>query len=160
MYMSTYERGGFIYFITFIDGYSRYGYLYLVRYKYEAFENFKEFKNEVEKQLERSIKKRRSKRGGEPLSQEFLDYLVDNGILSQWTPPYTPQHNDVIERRNRALLDMVRSMMGKADLPKSLWGYVLETTIYILNIVPSKSVDVTPYETWTNKKPYLSHLKV
>ena len=112
--MSVHARGGFVYFITFIDDYSQYGYLYLMRYKSEAFEKFKEFKNEVEKQLWRSIKALRSNRGGEYLSQAFLDYLRDNGILSQWTLPYTPQYNGVAERRNRTLLDM--SMMGKADL--------------------------------------------
>ena len=50
--------------------------------------------------------------------------------------------------------------MGKVDLPKSFWGYALETVVYILNRVPSKSVEVTPYEIWTNKKPYLSYMKV
>ena len=88
--MYVHARCGFVYFITFIDDYSRYGYLYLLR---EAFERFKEFINEVEKQLGRSIKSLRLDQGGEYLSQEFLDYLRDNGILSQWTPPYTPQHN-------------------------------------------------------------------
>ena len=53
-----------------------------MRYKSEAFEKFKEFRNEVEKQLRRNIKSLRSYRGGEYLSQEFLDYLKDNGILS------------------------------------------------------------------------------
>ena len=80
--MSMHARGGFVYFITFIDDYSRYGYLYLMRYKSKAFERFKEFKNEVEKQLGRSIKSLRSNRGGEYLSQAFLDYLKDNGIFS------------------------------------------------------------------------------
>ena len=50
--------------------------------------------------------------------------------------------------------------MGKANLPKSFWGYALETTVYILNKVPYKSVEVTPYEIWTNKRPYLSHMKI
>ena len=90
-----------------------------MRYKSEAFERLKEFINEAEKQLGKSIKSFRSDRGGEYLSQAFLDYLKDNGILSQWTPPYMPQHNGVAEGRNRTLLDIVRSMMGKADLPKS-----------------------------------------
>ena len=49
--MSTHAKGGFIYFITFIDDFSCYGYLYLMKYKSEAFEKFKEFKNEVEKHL-------------------------------------------------------------------------------------------------------------
>ena len=87
--MSVHARGGFVYFITFIDDYSRYGYWYLMRYKFKAFEKFKEFRNEVEKQLGRSIKALRSDRGGEYLSQAFLDYLSDNGILSQWTSAYT-----------------------------------------------------------------------
>ena len=46
--MSTCARGGFQYFITFTDDYSRYGYVYLMRHKSESFEKFKEFKNEVE----------------------------------------------------------------------------------------------------------------
>ena len=66
--MSTHAKGGFIYFITFIDNYSRYGYLYLIRYKYKAFEKFKELRYEVGNQLGRSIKTLRSYRGGEYLS--------------------------------------------------------------------------------------------
>ena len=89
-----------------------------------------------------------------------MDYLIDHGIQSQWTPPYTLHHNGVAKRRNRTLLDMVRSMIGNADLPKSFWGYALETAVYILNRVPSKAVDVTPYDILTNKKPYISHMKV
>ena len=72
---------------------------------------FKRFRSEVEKQTRKSIKTLRSDRGGEYLSSKFLTYLGENGILSQWTPPGTPQHNGVFERRNRTLLDMVRSMM-------------------------------------------------
>ena len=117
--MSTHARGGYLYFVTFIDDYSRYGYVYLMKYKSETFEKFKEFRAEVEKQLGKSIKTLRSDRGGEYLSQEFQSYLRDNGILSQWTPPYTPQHNGVSKRRNRTLLDMVRSMMSDSELPKS-----------------------------------------
>ena len=66
--MSMHARGCFIYFITFIDDYSQYGYLDLMKYKSEAFEKFKEFKSEIEKQLGRSIKSLRSDQGGEYLS--------------------------------------------------------------------------------------------
>ena len=133
--------------------------VYLIKYKSEAFEKFKEFKNEVENQTGKSIKTLRSDRGREYLSTVFTQYLKDNGILSQWTPPYTPQLNGVSERRNRTLLDMVRSMMSQAMLPISLWGYALETAAYILNKVPSKSVSSTPYEIWKKKKPDFKHIK-
>nr|GEW01276.1 zinc finger, CCHC-type [Tanacetum cinerariifolium] len=61
--------------------------------------------------------------------------------VSQLTSPYTPQHNEVTERRNRTLLDMVRSMMNVTTLPKSFWGYALETATRILNMVPTKKVE-------------------
>ncbi|KAA0067110.1 gag/pol protein [Cucumis melo var. makuwa] len=63
-----------------------------------------------------------------------------------------PQQNGVSERRNRTLLDMFRSVMSFAQLPDSFWGYALETAIYILNNVPSKSVSETPYELWKGRK--------
>ena len=71
-----------------------------MRHKSESFEIFKLFCNEVEKQTEKSIKTLRSDRGGEYLSSEFLTYLGENGILSQWTPPDTLQYNGVSERIN------------------------------------------------------------
>ena len=101
-----------------------------------------------------------SDRGGEYLSQEFSDHLKDCGIISPLTPPGTPQWNGVSERRNRTLLDMVRSMMSQIDLPISFWGYALETAAFILNRVPSKSDKRTPYELWNGKRPSLSFLKV
>ena len=53
--------------------------------------------------------------------------------------PETSQHNGVSERRNRTLLDMVRSMMSLTDLPLSFWGYALETAAFTLNRAPSKN---------------------
>ncbi|KAK9033553.1 hypothetical protein V6N11_049740 [Hibiscus sabdariffa] len=93
-------RGGYQYFITFTDDFSRYGYIYLMRHKSEALEKFKEFKNEVQNQHGKSIKVLRSDRGGEYLRQDFDELLKECGIVSQLTPPGTPQWNGVSERRN------------------------------------------------------------
>ena len=153
-------RGGERYFVTFTDDFSRYGFIYLMKNKSDTFEIFKEFKNEVENQLGKKIKKLRSDRGGEYLSLEFFDYLKDCGIVSQLSTPRTPQLNGVSERRNRTLLEMVRSMMSRATLPMSFWGYALETAAHILNLVPTKKVDKTPSEMWTGKPPSLAHIKV
>ncbi|GKB69176.1 retrotransposon protein, putative, ty1-copia subclass [Tanacetum coccineum] len=102
---------------------------------------------------------RTTSREGEHLSQEFLDHLWSHGIISQLTPPYTPQHNGVSERRNQTLLDMVRSMMSLTTLPMSFWGYALESAARILNMVPTKKVNKTPYEMCHGKVPNLSYLK-
>jgi Integrase core domain len=80
--MNTYTRNGDRYFITFTDDYSRYSYVYLMRHKSESFEKFKEFKTEVENQLNKSIKALQSDRGGEYLSYEFTMYLKECGIVS------------------------------------------------------------------------------
>ncbi|KAJ9542941.1 LOW QUALITY PROTEIN: hypothetical protein OSB04_029447 [Centaurea solstitialis] len=153
-------RGGYRYFITFTDDFSRYGYVYLMRHKSESFERFKEFHNEVQNQLDKRIKFLRSDRGDEYLSDEFDNHLMECGIVSQLTPPYTPQMNGVSERRNRTLLDMVRTMMCHSTLPISFWGHALETAAHILNRVPTKSVEKTPYELWKGKKPNISFLKI
>ena len=157
------------YFITFIDDYSRYGYLYLIKEKAESLDKFKIFRTEVEKQLEKVIKVVRSDRGGEyygkhgdaeQLKGPFSKYLEDSGIVAQFTMPGSPEQNGVAERRNRTLMEMVRSMISRTNLPSFLWGEALKTALYILNRVPTKAVPLTPFELWTGRKPSLNHLKV
>ena len=94
------------------------------------------------------------------LSYEFGLQLKQCEIVSQLTPPRTPQCNGVSENRNRNLLDMVRSIMSLTDLPLSLWGYALETAALKLDRALSKSVEMTLYELWFGNKPKPSFLKV
>ena len=58
------------------------------------------------------------------------------------------------------MLDMVRKMMTRTTLPFSFWDYALETAVRILNMVPTKKVDKTPYELWHGDVPNLSYLRV
>ena len=74
--------------------------------------------------------------------------------------PGTPQQNGVSERRNQTLMDMVKSMLSNSSLPVSLWMYALKTVMYLLNRVPSKAVQKTPFELWIGRKPSLRHLHV
>ena len=94
------------------------------------------------------------------MSGEFMDYMKENGILAQYTPPGTLQHNGVSKRRNQTLLDMVRSMLSFTYLPYYLWGYSLLTAAHLLNKIPSKAVPTTPYEIWFGRKPNLNYIKV
>ncbi|KAA0060254.1 gag/pol protein [Cucumis melo var. makuwa] len=158
--MNVKARGEFEYFITFTDDYSRYGYVYLMQHKSEALEKFKEYKAEVENALSKTIKTFRSDRGGEYMDLKFQNYLMECEILSQLSAPGTPQQNGVSERRNRTLLDMVRSMISYAHLPNSFWGYAVQTAVYILNYVPSKSVYETPLKLWNGRKGSLRHFRI
>ena len=158
--MSVEARGGYRYFLTFTDDLSIYGYINLIKHKSETFEKFKEFQSEVEHHRNKKTKFLRSDHGGEYLSDESGLHLKQCGIVSQLMPPGTPRCNGVSERRNRTLLDMVRSIMSLTDLPLSFWGYALETATFTLNRAPSKFVETTPYELWFGKIPKLSFLKV
>ena len=157
------------YFLTFIDDFSRYGYLYLIKKKSYSLDKFKVFKLEVEKQLEKVIKIVRSDRGGEyygrhgdvgQLIGPFAKYLQDCGIIAQYTLPGSPEQNGVAERRNRTLTDMMRSMMSRSNLLEYLWGEAIKIANYILNRVPSQSVPKTPFQLWTSRKPSLNHFWV
>jgi Integrase core domain len=88
---STTTRNGHVYFISFIDDYSRYGYIYLIKENAQALNTFKSFKSEVELQLNKMIKGVRSYRGGEYYGRSdgsgeqrpgpFAKFLEDNGIV-------------------------------------------------------------------------------
>ncbi|KAD4384941.1 hypothetical protein E3N88_25109 [Mikania micrantha] len=102
-------------FITFIDDYSRYMYLYLIKDKSESLTTFKDYKTEVENQLDLKIKVVRSDRGGEYYGRHtdvgqapgpFYEFCKGQGIVNQYTMPGTPQQNGVAERRNRTLMNM------------------------------------------------------
>ncbi|KAI0524826.1 hypothetical protein KFK09_004214 [Dendrobium nobile] len=157
------------YFITFIDDFSRYGYIYLLHEKSQSVDVLEVFINEVERQLDRKVKIIRSDRGGEFYGRfdesgqcpgPFAKFLERRGICAQYTMPGTPQQNGVAERRNRTLMDMVRCMLSYSSLPLSLWMHALKTAMYLLNRVPSKAVSKTPFELWTGRKPSLNHLLV
>ncbi|GJW91665.1 retrotransposon protein, putative, ty1-copia subclass [Tanacetum coccineum] len=150
----TLSKQGASYFVTFTNDFSHYGYVYLLKHKHEVFETFKVFQKEVENQLEKTIKSLRSDRGGEYMSQEFLDHLKEHGIIAHRTPPYTPQHNGVSERRNRTLLDMGCEALVKRDTltkpdklePKSIKcifiGYPKETMGYSFCYPPENKIFV------------------
>ena len=161
--------GGEKYFITFTDYFSRYGYIYLLHDKSQSVNALEMYIKEVERQLDKKVKIIRSDRGGEYYGKydesgqcpdPFAKFLEKHGICAQYTMPGTPHQNGVAERRNRTLMEMVRSMMSHSSLPISMRMYALRTAMYLLNRVPSKAVSKTPFELWTGRKPNLRHLHV
>jgi hypothetical protein len=135
------------YFMTLIDDATRFCYY------------FKIYKAEVENQLERKINRLRSDRGGEYFPKIFDKFCEEHGIIHERMPPYSPQSNGVAERKNRTLSDLVNSMFDTAGLSKAWWGEALLTACHVLNRVPNKNKDKTPYEEWVGRKPSLSYLR-
>nr|AAU90206.1 putative polyprotein [Oryza sativa Japonica Group] len=152
-------KGGKRYFMTLIDDATRFCYVYLLKMKDEALDYFKIYKAEVENQLDRKIKRLRSDRGGEFFSNEFDLFCEEHGIIHESAPPYSPESNGIAERKNRTLTNLVNAMLDTAGLPKAWWGEALLTSNHVLNRVPNRNKDKTPYEIWIGRKSSLSYLR-
>ncbi|KAK2989940.1 hypothetical protein RJ640_013864 [Escallonia rubra] len=120
----------------------------------EVFSTFKRFKALVEKQNGYQIKAMRSDRGGEFMSKEFKAFCEENGIRRPLTIPYSPQQNGVVERKNRSIVNMTRSMLKSKNLPKEFWAEAVDCAVY-LELMSNKNRDVTFDEksswNWTDR---------
>ncbi|KAK2407959.1 putative mitochondrial protein [Trifolium repens] len=154
------SNGNKRYFITFIDDYSRKIWVYFLQEKSEAFNVFKSFKVRVEKESGKCIQTLRTDRGGEFNSHDFASFCESHGIRRQLTAAYTPQQNGVAERKNRTIMNMVRSMMVKRGIPKTFWAEAVNWSVHILNRSPTLAVkNITPQEAWSNVRPSVDHFK-
>ncbi|GJR76167.1 pol polyprotein [Tanacetum coccineum] len=138
-------KGGNKYFITFIDDCTKYCYVNLLKSKDEAIDKFVLYKNEVENQLGKKIKVVRSDRGGEYVSP-FAEVCAQHGIRHEFTAPYSPQQNGIAERKNRTLKEMVTAMLISYGMSQDMWGKAILTATYLLNKIPHKEKEETPYE--------------
>ncbi|KAG8492662.1 hypothetical protein CXB51_010306 [Gossypium anomalum] len=130
-------------------------------HKSEVAQVFIKFKAAVETETGCKIKTIRSDNGTEYTSAQFQSLCKDAGIKHQLTNVYTPQQNEVSERKNRSLMDMARCLLFEKNLPKTMWAEAVNTAVYIQNRLPTKALaHKTPFEAWFGFKPSLAHMKV
>jgi hypothetical protein len=159
--MPSSSISGYVYYVSFIDDYSRKTWIYLLKSKDEVFNKFKEFKALIENLSERNIKILRSDNGGEYTSKEFLSFCRDVGIKRELTTPYNPQQNSVAERKNIMIMEAVRTMIHDQDLPMCLWVEATMAAVYVQNRLSHSALGFkAPKEMFTGKKPEVSHLKI
>jgi transposase InsO family protein len=143
------------YFMLLVDDYTRMIAVCFLKNKSEAFENFKIYKEMVENEMDSRIKCLRSDNGGEFTSKEFMDYCNNHGIKRQFSVARTPQQNGVVERKNRTIQEMARTMIMDSKLTYIFWTKAVHTTFHIQNrVMLRNNTDKTPYgvmERKTNK---------
>ena len=115
-FKSIQTRGGKKYFITFIDDYTRYSYVYLIQTKEEVLEIFIQYKNEAKNQLSKKIKKKNRSDRGDEYESPFGEFCKEHGIIHKKTAPYSPQQNRIAERKNRTLKEMMNAMLISSGL--------------------------------------------
>jgi transposase InsO family protein len=153
---------GYCYWITFIDDWSRYGWIWLLKKKSNTFEAFEAFKAYVELQFGALIECLHDDKGGEYTGHLWDAYFAEHGIRREHTVEGMSQQGGVAERRNRTLEEHVVAMLNGARLPIRFWGEALYTYGRLLNMTPSSAIppDTTPYEMAHKRKPDYSTLRV
>lgn len=154
--------GGACYYITFIDDYSRFAWVFFLKKKSDAAETFKTFVQLVENQKGDGfhIKQLRSDNGGEYINNELSAYLRKKGISHENTAAYAHESNGVAERFNCTITTMARTSLIDSKLPKKLWAEAIAVATYTKNRLPHWSVpEMTPYEAFFTKKPSIGHLQ-
>ncbi|KXJ69949.1 hypothetical protein RP20_CCG025350 [Aedes albopictus] len=109
---------GHRYLVSFIDDYSHFAVVYLIRKKSEVFEKFKEFEAMATAACGTKISKLTIDQGREYFSNSQKTYYKEKGIQVEPTVAYSPQQNGVAERFNRTLIEKVRTMLIQSHAPK------------------------------------------
>ena len=121
-FRNIHSRGGKNYHVSFVYDFSRYTKTYLIKTKDETSSMFMKFKVESENQLGKRIKRLRSDRGGEYSDRTLKEYCESNGIIYEFTAPYSPQQNGIVECKHRTLKEMMNVMLLSSGLSDNMWG--------------------------------------
>ena len=124
-----------LYGFVIVDDYSRYTWVHIVTYKHEVQEVFKRFSSRASTNFGVKIKHIRSDNGTEFKNFGLDDYLDELGITDELSDPYTPQQNGVVERKNRTLVEMARTMLDEYKTPRHFWIEAIYTACHIINSV-------------------------
>ena len=107
------------------------------------------------------MKSFQSDNGGEFILNEFKELCKGSGIKREFSTPYNPQQNGIVERKNRTIMEAAKAMLHDQDLPMHLWAEASRTTVYVQNHTPHRVLEnKTPEEVFSSKKPEVSHLRI
>jgi len=157
----TMSIGGNLYALVVVDDFSRYTLTIFLHSKGETYSEFKNLAKRLQNTCCRNIGAIRSDHGGEFQNEKFNNFCNKLGIFHNFFAPRTPPQNGVVERKNRSLEELVRTILSESSLPKCFWADAVSTTCYVMNQVLIRPIlKKTPYELLNGRKPHIGHLKV
>ncbi|GKC02130.1 retrovirus-related pol polyprotein from transposon TNT 1-94 [Tanacetum coccineum] len=136
------------YTLVIVDDYSRYTWTRFLKDKTKAFDQFEIFSKKTQNQLGCTIVSIRTDHGMEFNNEvQFGEFCNANGITHNFSAPCTPQSNGVVERKNRTLQEISRTMLNEQSLPQKFWCNTVDTSTYFLNRILIRAIlGKTPYE--------------
>jgi hypothetical protein len=149
------------YCLVIVDDYSRFTWVFFLQEKSQTQETLKGFLRRAQNEFGLRIKKIRSDNGKEFKNSQIEGFLEEEGIKHEFSSPYTPQQNGVVERKNRTLLDMARTILDEYKTPNRFWAEAINTVCYSINrLYLHRILKKTSYELLTGKKPNVSYFRV
>jgi len=141
-----------------VDDFTRYTWVFFLSDKSDAFATFKSFVRQIHNEFETTIEKVRSDNRSE-FKNTRVDELCDEfGIRLQFSAKYTPQSNGLVERNNRTLIDMARSMLSEYNVSHSFWAEAINMACYYSNRLYCHPVmEKTHYELLNGRKPNIAN---
>jgi transposase InsO family protein len=121
------------YCLVIVDDYSRFTWVFFLQEKSQTQETLKGFLRRAQNEFGLRIKKIRSDNGTEFKNSQIEGFLEDEGIKHEFSSPYTPQQNGVVERKKITLLDMARTMLDEYKTPDRFWAEAVNTACYSIN---------------------------
>ncbi|KAK1601292.1 hypothetical protein QYE76_018137, partial [Lolium multiflorum] len=153
--------GGSKYGLVIVDDYSRYSWVFLLKSKDETHREFITFAKKAQRTYESEIKAIRTDNGTEFKNYTMKEFVDDEGIKHEFSAPYTPQQNGVVERKNRTIIEMARTMLSEFNSPHNFWGEAISTAVHYSNRLFLRPLhNKTPYELLTGNKPNVMYIRV
>ena len=157
----TMSLGGNLYALVTVDDFFKYTWTLFLVAKNDTFHVFKRLAKMLENEKSSKIMSIRSDHGGEFQNERFEHFCEKHGIKHNFSASRTPQQNGVVERKNRSLKELPRTMLNENSTPKYFWADAVNTACYVFNRVLIRPIlNKTPYELSKGRRPILSHLKV
>lgn len=146
--------------MSFIDAYSKFSWIFPIRFKSGALTTFINFKKLVENQLGTSIKSIQTDWGGE--FRPFTKFLTDHGIIHRLIFPHVHPQNGTVERKHRHIVEFGLTLFAQASMPLKLWEDAFITVVFLINRLPSivSKDGLTPLQRLFHTKLDYSFLKV
>ncbi|KAK1698555.1 hypothetical protein QYE76_015252 [Lolium multiflorum] len=147
--------------LVIVDDYSRYSWVFLLKSKDETHREFITFAKKAQRTYEFEIKAIRTDNGTEFKNYTMQEFIDDEGIKHEFSAPYTPQQNGVVERKSRTIIEMARTMLGEFNSPHNFWGEAISTAVHYSNRLFLRPLhNKTPYELLTGNKPNVMYIRV
>lgn len=149
----------FKYYLVLIDHFTRYTWFYPLKQKSQVKEVFVAFKALVENHFQTKVRTLYTNNGGEFIA--LRQFLTEQGISHFTSPPHTPEHNGIPERKHRHIVETGFALLSHASVPQSYWTYAFATAVYLINQMPTEVLNgESPYAKLFTQSPNYMKLRV